>query len=73
LPNGSLRQDVIDEVSCGLDHPAGTAGWAEAAPFAGKRHQVLVAAGVALDAQEAVLEPAALQVVVELVFDERGQ
>ena len=36
-------------------------------------HQVLVTAGVALDAQEAVLEQAALQVVIELLFDERGQ
>ena len=34
---------------------------------------MLVVAGVALDAQEPVLEQAALQVVIELLFNERGQ
>ena len=34
---------------------------------------MLVAAGVALDAQKAPLEPAAPQVVVELLLDECGQ
>ena len=34
---------------------------------------MLVVAGVALDAQEPVLEQAALQVAIELLFNERGQ
>jgi hypothetical protein len=34
---------------------------------------MLMAAGFALDAQEAVLEQTALQVVVERLLDERGQ
>ena len=34
---------------------------------------MFVAAGIALDTQKAVFEQAALQVVVELLFDERGQ
>ena len=34
---------------------------------------MLVAAGIALDAQEAMFEEAALQVVVDLVLDERGE
>ena len=33
---------------------------------------MLVAAGIALDSQEAMFKEAALQVVVELVLDERG-
>jgi hypothetical protein len=33
---------------------------------------VLVAAGIALDAQEPVFEQPALQVVVELLLDERA-
>ena len=53
-----------------LDHPAGTARGAKAAAFAGERNEVLVAAGVALDAQEAVFEQTALQVIVELPLDE---
>ena len=73
LANRLCRKDMIGQVSRGLDHPAGATGRAEAAALAGERHQVLVAAGVALDAQKAVLEPAALQVVVELLLDERGQ
>jgi hypothetical protein len=64
---------VIDEVSRGLDHPARAARGAKTAPFAGERDQMLMLTAVALDAQEAVLEPAALQVVVELLLDERGQ
>jgi len=41
--------------------------------FTAKRHQVLVPAAVALDAQEAVFEQPALQIVFELLADEPGQ
>ena len=61
---------MIDEVCSRLDHPAGTARGAKAAAFAGEGNEVLVAAGVALDAQEAVFEQTALQVIVELPLDE---
>jgi hypothetical protein len=64
---------MIHKVSSGFDHPAGAAGRAEAATLAGECDQVLVTAGIALDPQEPVLEQAALQVVVELLFDERGK
>jgi hypothetical protein len=37
------------------------------------RHDALMAAGVALDPQKAVFEQATLQVVVELLRDERGE
>ena len=69
-----------------LHHPTCAAGWPKAASLARKGliarqsakqfalrtagHQVLVTAGVALDAQKPVFEQAALQVVVELPMDE---
>lgn len=56
-----------------LDHPAGAAGRTEAAPFAREGDEVFVATCVTLDPKEPVLEPAAPQVVIELLFDERGQ
>ena len=49
--------------------PALELGMAVAA-FARERDEVLVAAGVALDAPEAVFEQTALQVIVELPLDE---
>ena len=86
LPDGLLRQDVIDEMCGRLHHPTCAAGWTRAASLARKGliarqsakqfalrtagHQVLVTAGVALDAQKPVFEQAALQVVVELPLDE---
>jgi len=65
------RDDVVDEVGRGLDHAPGAAGRTKPTPFAGKSYQLLVAAAVALDADEAVFEQAAAQVVVELPGDER--
>ena len=57
----------------GLDHPSRATRRAEPAAFAAEGNEMLVTAGIALDAQKAVLEPAALQVIVELPPDERGQ
>jgi len=53
------------------DPERATHRWTKASPFAGERYQMLVAAAVALDADEAVFEQAAAQVVVELPGDER--
>jgi hypothetical protein len=41
--------------------------------LAAERHQVLMRAAVALDAQEPVFQQAALQVVIELLADEPRQ
>ena len=71
--DGLLRQDVIDEMCGRLHHPTCAAGWTKSASLARKGHQVLVTAGVALDAQKPVFEQAALQVVVELLLDEMRQ
>ncbi len=37
LTHGKRRQDVIDEMGCGLDHAAGVAGWTHAAALATER------------------------------------
>ena len=57
----------------GLYDPLGFAGRAEPAALAGERHQVFVAEGIALDAQEPVVEQSALWIVVELPPDGRWQ
>ena len=70
LTDGLFREDVIDQMRGALDHPSGATRGADAASLAGKRHQVLVTAGIALSAQKPVLEQAAPQIVVKLLFDE---
>lgn len=51
----------------------GAAGTAKAAPLAAERHQLVVAAVAAAQAQEAVREDAEFEEGVELVFDELRQ
>jgi hypothetical protein len=59
---------------CGsLDHAASPAGGAEAAAFAGKSHQQLMAAASAFNANEALLQSSAVQVILNLLDDEAGQ
>jgi len=64
---------VIDQVGGRLHHAPCAATGAEAPALAAERHQVFVMAAVALDAQEAVFQQAALQVVVEFLADESGK
>ncbi len=45
----------------------------KAAAFATERHQLLMPAGIALDAQESVFEAPAFQERLELFFDELGE
>ena len=68
-----MHKNVIDQMRGRLDHPTGAARGAKAPAFAGERDQVLMLTPIALDAQEAVLQQAALQGVIELLFDERGE
>ena len=42
-------------------------------PFAGESDQVLMATAVAFDPQEAMFEPSATQVILELVEHEAGK
>jgi len=52
---------------CGLGHEPGPAGRAKAAPLAAERDQLVAAAVVAAQAQEAVGQDAAFEEGVELV------
>jgi len=56
-----------------LCHAPGAAGGAKPAPPTAARHQLLVAAVAAAQAQEAVGQDAAFEEGVELVFDELRQ
>ena len=47
--------------------------WTKAPALATERHQLLVPAGIAFDAQESVFEAPALQVRLELFDDEVGE
>jgi len=64
---------MIDQVSCRFHHASGTTTGAESPAFATKGDQMFVSAAIALDAQEAVFEQAALQVIFELPTDELWQ
>lgn len=52
-------------MSCGLTHSAAPTGGAEASAFATERDEVLVVAGLTLDAQETVGKDPAAEVLVK--------
>ena len=64
---------MVHQVRRRLRHAPGPARGAKPAPLATERHQLVVAAVAAVQAQEAVGQDAALQERVELVFDELRQ
>ena len=64
---------MLDEVGGGFHHASRATAWTEAPAFATERHQFFMPAGIALDAQESVLEAPAFQERLELFFDELGQ
>ena len=64
---------MLDEVGGGLGHASRTAARAESPAFATERHQLLMPAGIALDAQKSVFEAPAFEVRLELSVDEEGQ
>jgi hypothetical protein len=61
LPHGSVRQDVIHEMSRAFRHPSPAARRAKAASRARERHQAIVAARVAVKAGESRREAPARQ------------
>ena len=73
LANGLFREHVVDQECRRLRHPPGAAAGAEPAALTGECHEFLGLAGVALDAQKAVLEQAAPEIGVELVLNVTGQ
>ena len=64
---------MLDEMGSGLGHASRTTARAEPPALATERHQLLVPAGIALDAQESVFEASALQVRLALFDDEVGE
>jgi hypothetical protein len=61
---------MVDQVGGRLHHPPCPATRAEAAPFAAECNEVLVTAAIALDAQKAMFEQTALEIVLELLVHE---
>ena len=70
LPDRHRGEHAEDEMRRGVRHAAAAAGGAEAAALARERHEAIVAALVAAQAQEAVGEDAAAQEGAELLLDE---
>jgi hypothetical protein len=64
---------VIDQVGSRLHHAARAATGAEPPLLAAEGDQVFMKAAVALDAQKAVFQQAALQVIFELLADKPRQ
>src|SRR6059036_2601400 len=64
------RENAVGEERRGVGHAAPATRGAEAAAFARERHEAIVAAVVATQAQEAVGEDAAAQEGAELLLDE---
>jgi hypothetical protein len=73
LPHRHARQNVVLQIGGGLGHAPRAARRADAAPFAAKGDERVARAAVAGQAQEPVGEYAAVEVGVELVFDELRQ
>jgi hypothetical protein len=73
LPHRLMRQDFIYQQSGAVSHTPCTATGTEAAAFAAERHQFLMVAGLTANPQEAMLQPAALQVLIKFATNESGQ
>jgi hypothetical protein len=70
LPHRRFGQHAVHEVGGRVRHTPSPAGAAEAASLAGEGHQAVAAAGVTVDAQEAVGEDATLKEAPELPLHE---
>ena len=64
---------MFDEMGGGLRHASRPTARAEPPALATERHQLLMAAGIAFDAQESVFEAPAFEVRLELFDDEVGE
>ena len=71
LAHGDLGKDAIDEVGGGVGHAPPSAGGAKAA-LAREGDQAVVAALVAVQAEEAMSQHAAFEIGAELALDETG-
>ena len=66
VDKAEAERDAAADWLRGLHHATGAARRAEAAAFAGERHQMFMATAIALHADEAMLEKSAAQIVFEL-------
>jgi hypothetical protein len=72
LADGHFGKHAIDEVGRGVGHPAATAGRADCPALAGKCDHPVLAAGIAMYAQEAMRQHATIQKRPQFPFDEAG-
>jgi hypothetical protein len=70
LPDRDLGQYAVDEMSSGFGHAPATAGRTESSSSRREGNEPVVAEGVAVDAEEFVVDDAALEIAAELAFDE---
>jgi hypothetical protein len=73
LPNRSLRKHLVHQVCSTINHPPGATRRAEATSLTTERYQLLIVTGLTSNAQKAMLEATALQVIVELPDNITGQ
>jgi hypothetical protein len=74
LADRHIGQDAVDEVRCGVRHPASSTRRAEAAPLAREGDQAIVSTRVAMETKEAMREHAAAEEGAKLLLDEaRGR
>ena len=73
LPDRCFGEHMIDKMSGRFHHTPGTATGAESPALTAEGDQVLMAAAIALDPQEAMLQQPALQVILKLLSDEIRQ
>ena len=69
LAHGLMRQDFIYQQSSAVGHTARTAAGAETAAFAAESDQFFIMAGLTANPQEAMLQPAALQILIKFLRD----
>jgi hypothetical protein len=70
LADGYFREDAIDEVRGGVGHAPAAAGRTETTSLAREGDEAIVAAGVAVEPQEAVSKDSAPEVRAQLLLDE---
>ncbi len=73
LEDGQFRKDAIDEMCGGVGHAPAAAGRTESTALAREGDEAIVAAGVALEPQEAVSQDSAPEVRAQLLLDEAGR
>ena len=72
LPDRDLGQDPLDEMGRRVGHATPATGRTEATALAGEGDEAIMAAGVAVDAEESMSAHAALEIGADLALDEAG-